>query len=438
MEKKHINRRDFLRLAGLAAGSAIVAACSPGGATTQAPSAGGATQGATQAPSAGGAAITLSHWYHQYGEEGTQQAVMRYAEEYHKVKPNVTVNVNWTPGDYGAKLNAALLTAEGPDVFESQINADRVKQGQLATLDDLFTEDLKKDFGSVIQQMTWQGHIYAVKMINDTAFIYYKKSLLDKAGVKPPTTADELIDVSKKLNQGGVKGLFIGNDGYGPWWNLGIWSTGETVVDGDKVGWTVDRVAKVYEKARDLYKSDSLLIGAPADWWDPSALTTGLCAMQYCGLWAMPAIVKALGDDVGILPWPKLDDQGRPATFLGGWAEFVSTKSKNVDEAKALVKWMWIDNKDIQTDWATAYGFHIPPRASATAAAAKLQSGLAAEGVKIAKETGQPELLPTWTSDVTTPITDALGNIVLKNADAKTELDAAHKKSEDALKKLLG
>ena len=33
--------------------------------------------------------IKLVQWYHQYGEEGTQQAAQRYAEEYTTINPNV-------------------------------------------------------------------------------------------------------------------------------------------------------------------------------------------------------------------------------------------------------------------------------------------------------------------------------------------------------------
>ena len=63
-----------------------------------------------------GARPTISQWYHQYGEAGTQQAVTRYAKEY----PDATVKVQWTPGDYTSKLNIGLLSSSGPDVFESR------------------------------------------------------------------------------------------------------------------------------------------------------------------------------------------------------------------------------------------------------------------------------------------------------------------------------
>src|SRR3712207_5782652 len=54
--------------------------------------------------------IKISQWYHQYGEEGTEQAARRYAEEYTKQFPNVVVEMVWQPANYEeAVLPNALL-----------------------------------------------------------------------------------------------------------------------------------------------------------------------------------------------------------------------------------------------------------------------------------------------------------------------------------------
>ena len=50
------------------------------------------------------------------------------------------------------------------------------------------------------------GKIYQVKMVDDMGVLYYRKSILDKAGVQPPTTIDELIAASKALNYQGPEG----------------------------------------------------------------------------------------------------------------------------------------------------------------------------------------------------------------------------------------
>ncbi|MEP7286720.1 MAG: sugar ABC transporter substrate-binding protein [Chloroflexota bacterium] len=307
--------------------------------------------------------VVIKVWYHQYGEDGVQDAVNRYADEYNKLNPKVQIQVSWIPGDYGTKLNIALVAAQGPDVFEGQPNLGMVRQGIIAPLDDLYTSDTLKDFNpNNIMAATVDGKIYGVKMIDDTGAFYYRKSVLDKAGIKPPRTIDELIAAAKALTSGNQKGLFIGNDGgaNSTFGKFVIWSAGNDITRNGKVGFDNDRSVLALTKLKKLYDSGALLIGAPTDWYDPSVFIDGLAPIQFAGLWSMPAIKVALGDDFGVFPWPALDDQGTPSTWYGGWTAFVSTKSQHIDEAKAFVKWLWIDSAKDQLDFNVSYGFHTP------------------------------------------------------------------------------
>ena len=86
-------RRSFLGLAGGALGAGFLAAC-------------GDNTGRGETSSTSGGSLRLSQWYHQYGEEGTQQAVEAYAKAY----PGAMVAVQWNPGDYDQKVASALLT----------------------------------------------------------------------------------------------------------------------------------------------------------------------------------------------------------------------------------------------------------------------------------------------------------------------------------------
>src|SRR6267378_875253 len=96
-----INRRRFLQAVGAAGALAVsgdlLAAC------------GGAGLGSNQ--------ITLQQWYHEYGEAGTQQAVLRYAADYTK-STSTNIKISWIPGAYADKLSTVLLSNNPPDVFE--------------------------------------------------------------------------------------------------------------------------------------------------------------------------------------------------------------------------------------------------------------------------------------------------------------------------------
>lgn len=412
-----LTRRDFLRITTVSAG-AVFAGC------------------ARQNPN--GARVTLTQWYHQYGEKGTHEAATRYVQEYTRAHPDVAVEMQWIPGDYQTKLNTALLTSGGPDVFEKQLSIPMVTAGQVLPLDDLLTPEVRRDFlDKDLALNRVEGKVYGIKMVGDTGVLYYRKSLLKKAGLGVPRTWDELSNAAKALTTKERKGLFLGNDGgVGALLQIAPWSAGSDFLVDNKIVFNTARTALAYEKLRDLQSTGTLLIGAPTDWWDPSAFNQGLCAMAWGGLWAFPAIKEKLGSDVGGMAWPALDEQGTPATFSGGWSQMVNAQSRQIEEAKKFVKWLWIENKKIQEDWNLSYGFHVPPRISVARTARALNDPVAALAVQNLKNYGRLTP-PAWSSSMGTALSDAASNIVKQGRDARTELAAAQRKCERELERLL-
>jgi multiple sugar transport system substrate-binding protein len=412
------DRRSVLRAAaGLSAAGALAACGSNNGRS------GGGSSGKS-----------LVQYFHAYGESGTEQAIKKYAKAYDKA----AVTTQWITGsDFESKLFATLLTKNAPDLFEFHPQIQLVKSGQVADLTDII-DPVKDDFNPAdIKSHTVDGKIYGVRMIDDPQFFFYRPSLLEKAGVKVPTTLDELIEAAAKLTTGKVKGLFLGNDLHAVI-NPMIWSAGaDTLDEKNQIAYHTDGVIEGIKKMRKLFTSGDLLLDAPADYWDPSALNQGLCAMQFCGMWAMPQFQQTLGDDIGIFPFPKVTDDGKPSVYNGGWSMFVNAKGKNVDLAKEYVKWLWIDQKKYQEDWATSYGFHIPPRTSIAQSATKLKSGLPAEGVKLFNEYGHFDNIG-WTQAMITALEDVFADSVRKGGDPGASLDKADKTVDRELKKLFG
>lgn len=420
------SRRRFLRSSGTAMGAAalggsFLAACA------------GTSNGTNSS------LPTLSQWYHEYGETGTQQAVMRYAKSYSKT---ANVNVNWVLGTadlYPNKLQTALLGTAAPDVFElNNVSLAQVKAGLVEPLDDIIGP-VQSDFLSAsLAPYTVNGHVYAIPMIGDPQFIYYRKSMFQAAGItQTPTTFDELITTAKKLTSGNRKGLYVGNDGGVTSLTYPLlWTIGDLISSDNKIIFNSAAVAASYEKLYELNKSGALLIGAPTDWTDPSAFEQGLAAMQWCGLWAMPGITKALGDDFAIFPLPPVSSQGKPATIAGGWAKSVAAKSKNVAAAKAYVKYLWIDTASIQTDWNVGYGFHVPPRKSIAAQTTKLESGQAAVAVNILNQYGHSKP-PLWDAAMDTALTGAVSNIIKNGGNALSLLNQAATQCTTELQQLL-
>ncbi|MET9292473.1 extracellular solute-binding protein [Streptomyces sp. NPDC003077] len=404
---KDIGRRRLLAVGGGVAVAGALAAC-----------------GSNTGRENGSSGPALSQWYHQYGEAGTEQAVRRYAAAYKKAK----VTVQWRPGDYDRQTAAALLTDSGPDVFESDgPHLDQIRCGQVVDL-TAEIEGVKDDFNrAVLAPKIWQDKVWGIPQTIDTQVLFYRKSLLKAAGVEPPQTLDALVDAAKTLTErhrdDKVKGLFLGNDGgAGVLGGTPLFAAGLSLITEDgRVGFDDPAAARALGKLRQLYADKSLLLGAPLDWSDPSAFIQGLTAMQWSGLWALPQVKAALKDDFGVLPFPKDGPGGRPSVPVGAYAAAVGARSKHQKEAKAFVKWLWVDRADYQQDFSLSYGFHIPARISLAKKAKPLQEGPAADIVRYATEYGDAEPL-LWTPVSRTAYQDALNRIIKDGANPESEL----------------
>ncbi|MFI7098826.1 ABC transporter substrate-binding protein [Streptomyces sp. NPDC050161] len=398
-----IGRRRLLAAGGGLALTGALAAC-----------------GANTGRGGGGSGPGLSQWYHQYGESGVEQAVGRYAAAYRKAQ----VTVQWRPGDYDRQTAAALLTDSGPDVFEANGPLlDQIQSGQVVDL-TAEVEPVKDDFNqAVLAPKIWQDKIWGIPQAVDMQMLYYRKSLLKDAGLQPPQTLDALVDAAKKLTTKKAKGLFLGNDGgAGMLGGTPLFAAGLSLITEDgKVGFDDPAAARTLGKIRQLYADKSLLLGAPTDWSDPSAFLQGLTAMQWSGLWALPQVEKAFGDDFGVLAFPKDGPDGRPSVPVGAYGAAVSARSAHRAQAKDFAKWLWVERTDFQQDFALSYGFHIPARISLAKKAEKLRKGAAADAVRFATDHGSAEPL-LWTAASRTAYQDALSRIIKDGASPESEL----------------
>ncbi|GGR26035.1 ABC transporter substrate-binding protein [Streptomyces aurantiogriseus] len=417
MSNSNWSRRSLFRAAAGMAAAGTLAAC-----------------GSNNGRSGGGSGTGLVQYFHAYGEAGTEQAIKKYAAAYDKAK----VTTQWITGsNFESKLFASLLTKNAPDLFEFHPQIQLVKSGQVADLTDII-EPVKDDFNQAdIQSHTVDGKIYGVRMIDDPQFFFYRPSLFEKAKVEVPQTLEELLEVAAKLTTDKVKGVYLGNTLQAVIRPM-IWAAGADTLDqNNKPAYHTDGVVEGLKQMRKLFTSGDLLLDAPADYWDPSALVQGLTAVQFCGMWAMPAMQKALGDDLGVFPFPKVGAAGKPSVYNGGWSMFVNAKSEKIEEAKAYVKWLWIDQKEYQEDWALSYGFHVPPRTSIAASAEKLKSGLPAEGVKLFTDYGHFDNIG-WTQAMIKATEDVFADSVRKNGDPEAALDKCDTTVNAELKKLFG
>ncbi|HEY5821088.1 MAG TPA: extracellular solute-binding protein [Propionibacteriaceae bacterium] len=425
-----IPRRRFLSMTGGVAATALgLSAC--GGNT-------GRPDPASSASGSAGPKPELSSWFHQYGEEGTTQALERYAAAYEPATVKVKVN----PSDYDKIVSAALLTDQRPDVFEYANGAtlDMIKAGQVVDLTDTLGDAAAQFSKPVLDAVSWQDKIYAIPQIVDMQMLYYRKSVLDKAGIAPPTTMDELIAAAKAVTTKDRGGFFAGNDsGVGVLTQLLIWSAGQELInaDGTGIGFDNDAGYQALAQFAALKNSGGLLESASADWFASAPFTNEETVMQWGGLWVLPEVQQALGDDFGVVPFPAIGAAGRQAVPFGAFSSVVAAQGVDPDAAKAYVKWLWVDQEADQVDFANAYGTHIPAKPALFAQADKIATGAGADAAKFVNELGHaPDKL--WTTAISNAAVAAVTNVITKKADPKSEIAKVAAKAKSEIQRVNG
>lgn len=218
-------------------------------------------------------------------------------------------------------------------------------------LDDLGGDDLLQGF---VDGATVDGKTYAVPYYAGSKYIFYRKDLLEKAGLEVPTTMEEFVDAAVALKEANPKPAnFSGFWFPGQDWRNGaafVWDAGGDLAVEDGGEWSgalssAESVAGL-ETAQKLFTEAS---GAPkdgneADPWTP------FCAGEV-GMMSTPGWVKGLIEDpetgcpdtfakqIGVFALPGSD--GAPApVLLGGSDIAIAAKSANQELASEAVALM--------------------------------------------------------------------------------------------------
>jgi multiple sugar transport system substrate-binding protein len=221
----------------------------------------------------------------------------------------VTIKREAVPGDTliqkvlqqsSSKTLPDVLMLDNPDL--QQIAAS----GALAPLDE-FGLSADGYFKGVTDASTYDGKLYGLQPITNTIGLFYNEDILDKAGVKPPTTWEELKAAAKKLTAGKQYGIaFSAPPNYeGTWQFLPfMWSNG-----GDEKNIATPETAAALQLLVDLVRdgsaSKSVLNWTQADVNDQ--FKAGNAAMMINGPWQFPVLneEKSLHYEVVPVPAPK-------------------------------------------------------------------------------------------------------------------------------------
>ena len=197
------------------------------------------------------------------------------------------------------------------------------------------------------------GIVAALPAFADAMFMYYRKDLLEKHGVKEPKTWDELTAAAKKITEAeknpSLQGLSIQGapiEGAVCTFLLPYWSQGKQFNDANgKL--TLDKEAAT--KGLDMWLK---MVDAGVLKKNIAEVTTPVTVNEFKAGQVVFAINWGFAWDVfkdaadsqvkgkvGVMPLPAVAG-GKSATCVGGWQWAVSAFSKNKPAAAQLVKYM--------------------------------------------------------------------------------------------------
>jgi multiple sugar transport system substrate-binding protein len=275
--------------------------------------------------------ITVLDYYNQ----GNDKTVIGKYLDICGAENNVKIDRKLVPGasliqkvlqQASSKTLPDVLMLDNPDL--QQIAAT----GALSPLDQygISTDGYAK---GVLQAGTYKGKVYGLAPTVNTIALFYNKTVLDKAGVTPPTTWDELQADATKLTAGSQYGFAVdANATYeGSWQFLPfMWSNGGNEKNIATTG-TEEALQLWTDLVKDGSMSKSVVNWTQADVNDQ--FIAGKTAMMVNGPWQIPAL-KASGIDYGIAQLPVKSASDTPVAPLGGE---VWTVPNTGDKAKQKV-----------------------------------------------------------------------------------------------------
>lgn len=355
---------------------------------------------------------------------------------------------NDSGGGYSDKINASVMSGNLPDVMtvDGPNVAAYAANGIIQPLAKLTKEEKAEYLPSIIQQGTYQKKLYALGVMESSVGLYYNKDILKKAGVTVPDadhpwTFSEFLKVLAKVKKvtDPMKGYPIdmtfpvGESTiyyYAPF----IWSNGGDFVS--KSGLKVDGIfnSKENEKTVDYFKTilkNGYMSKVPVD----KLFESGRAAFKFDGAWEVNTLRTSYKDmNFGIAPYVVGDDwKGGRYTPTGSWAFAASSKTKHLQGATELVKWMSGEESGKRI-WKEAKTFPSTYKAFAAFDEFEKDDAYAALYNQLTKY-GHPRPITPVYPQVSSSYQQVLEDCVLSGKNTKTELNKAVERIDAKLKR---
>ena len=304
---------------------------------------------------------TLAFWTTQRGP--TQVPVYTAIwKAFEAANPGYTVAAQYlTEEEYLPKLTSALAANAPPDLmshlppeFAMALN-DR---DLLAPMDNVLKEVGEADFYENSLELLKdqkKGFYPALSIVNSTTTgpLWFRKDLLAKASVKPPTNWSEYLKVAEATTKGGIFGNVypFGKTSMGDKLFLQtIWQAGGTVFNPDlSVAFNSPKVIRALEFIKQAVKYSPPSSANYAYAETINVFTQGRVAMApYSGrvFGNIRDNNAKLQDEISVIPFPHLSEaEGGKRAFVGDFQSLAILKDAK-DKEMSKIMALWLFKKD--------------------------------------------------------------------------------------------
>jgi alpha-glucoside transport system substrate-binding protein len=272
--------------------------------------------------------------------------------------PDVEVKYTSAGDELPTVLETAVEGGNPPDLAmlpQPGVVADFAARGELEPL-DFVTDSVAGNLGDYAVQLgTIDGSLYGFLVLtNNGSPVWYNVNLFKEAGVEPPATWDELLDVAETLKASGVPAYsFGGADGWtlsAVFENIYLRTAGPEKYDQlatHEIPWTDPSVKEALQYMAELFQDPENIAGGPEGALEtdfPTSVTqvfssSPKAAMTIIADFAYGVITDTTDaeavSDFNVFDFPSID--GSPPAVVGGGDSVVMFK--NSDAARALVEY---------------------------------------------------------------------------------------------------
>ncbi len=210
-------------------------------------------------------------------------------------------------------------------------------------------DDLVAAYGEGLQDfqlVRMNEGVMAIAFMANGEHLFYREDLLEEAGVEPPTTMGELLEVLAALRENGMEHPFAAN--YEPGWDLAAsfvnmyLGTGaeffepgsaELAIDGEEGRRVLGTMASLAAYMRPDFVTDD------ANTITPLFKEGELAVVFQWGSRARDILDGELGDAIAVAPMPAMEAGGPPAAALW-WDGFSIARNVSDEDAEASFRTM--------------------------------------------------------------------------------------------------